>query len=652
MPKQNRSKWVYLLLAAIAATIALMLVPVSSPEFDEKYEPVGIGAGRRNLPPGYQEVLVHNRLKKPGTDAGPSREFFLLGTDQEGRSFAVVLLRGMQSSVKVALLGTLAVMVLAIGLGFFQGTTRSRNVERLLAASSLGLLALPEAAVLITLGNAWPRTAEPWRVNLSMVVVLIIFAVPTGARLIAERIRSVNRSGFVEASRGYGAPYLHTFRKDVLPHLGEDLSWIVATVVPRFIAVEIGLAYLGVEYRDFDGLGRALKKSFDYLSVQAAVLQLLATIIAVVWLALLPQAVSRLFRRPEGEEIETENSERAAAPKEQAENPLTGKSLRAPPPIPSHFLLSVQGLTVVDSTGREILRQLDIDLPRGKVVALVGESGSGKSTLLNCILNLLPDGLDAIAGAVLLAGKQDTDLIQLSIKERRRLDRYTFGYVPQDTRSALDPLAKAIDIVNEAAALVPDLVPDQTTRVRAAFAAAGLPTDFPANDANRRRGRLSGGQCQRVAIAQAIVNQPDLLLMDEPTSSLDPLARKGLLSTVMGLAAKGTTVLLVTHDIGSVADVADWVAVMYLGKVVECGPAAEVLHCPAHPYTKALVRCVPRVDGRFPLAVIPGEVAKDAGTISGCKFHPRCQECVDRCKVEEPESRAIKESVEVACHVA
>ena len=147
----------------------------------------------------------------------------------------------MQSSVKIALLGTMAVMVVAVAFGIVQGTVRSRAVERTLAASSLGLLALPEAAVLITLGNAWPRTAEPWHVNLSMVSVLVLFAVPTGARLIAERIRSVNRSGFVEASRSYGARYLHTFRKDVLPHLGEDLSWILATVIPRFIAVEIGL---------------------------------------------------------------------------------------------------------------------------------------------------------------------------------------------------------------------------------------------------------------------------------------------------------------------------------------------------------------------------------------------------------------------------
>ena len=651
MPTHNRSNWTFVAAPAVLATVILMVLPVPPKEFDEKYEPVGKAAVGKNLPPGHHEVLVHNRITDQGAGAIQTTEFFLLGTDQEGRSFAIVLLRGVQSSVKVTLLGTLAVMVLAVTFGVVQGTTRSRTVEQVLAASSLGVLALPEAAVLITMGNAWPRTAEPWRVNLSMVAVLVLFAVPTGARLIAERIRSVNCSGFVEASRGYGARYLHTFRKDVLLHIGEDLAWILATIIPRFIAVEIGLAYLGVEYREFDGLGRALKKSFDYLSVQAAVFQLIVTIIAVVWLALLPQVISRLSRRGSEAVDESEPDYTALAAVVPAEQPANDKLSGSVLP-PTDILLRIRGLTVTTALGREILRELNFDLPRGKVVVVVGESGSGKSTLVNCILNLLPEGLELTAGSILFVRDGATDLIQLPDEDRRILDRQAFGYVPQDARSSLDPLAKANDIVSEAASLAPSLTPSPSERVRAAFLAAGLPGDFFINDANRRRGKLSGGQCQRVAIAQAIVNQPDLLLMDEPTSSLDPLARKDVLSTIARLTADGRTTLLVTHDIGNVAEVADWVAVMYLGKVVESGPAPQILITPKHPYTKALLRCVPRVDARSPLPVIRGQVANDAASIPGCKFHPRCPECVDRCRTEEPETRAIAEKGEVACHVA
>ena len=370
----------------------------------------------------------------------------------------------------------------------------------------------------------------------------------------------------------------------------------------------------------------------------------------VVWLALLPQVITRLAGSAGEEESDPETDNETYAPAgPTAKSTKREDSLS---PSPSDLLLRIGELTVATTGGREILRQLKFNLPRGKVVVVVGESGSGKSTLINCILNLLPEGLEVTAGTVLYDCKKVTYLLQLSDGERRLLAQQAFGYVPQDARSALDPLAKAYDIVSEAAALAPSLTPGQNDRVQSAYFAAGLPEDFLRNDAIRRRGQLSGGQCQRVAIAQAIVNEPDLLLMDEPTSSLDPLGRKGLLSTIKALTVNGRTVLLVTHDIGSIADVADWVAVMYLGKVVESGPALQILNTPKHPYTKALLRCVPRVDVRFPIAVIRGQVANNAASIPGCKFHPRCSECLDPCRTEEPETRAIADSVEVACHVA
>jgi ABC-type dipeptide/oligopeptide/nickel transport system permease subunit len=155
------------------------------------------------------------------------------------------------------------------------------------------VLAVPEAAVLITLATAWPRAAPAVQVNASMVAILVAFAVPTGARLIAERVRSLGRSGFVAASRAYGASPAYTFRHEIWPHLTEDVAWIASSVLPRFVAVEVGLAYLGVEYRDFEGLGKLLAKSFSNLGVETAVIQMLATIVAVLWIALLPQMVLR-----------------------------------------------------------------------------------------------------------------------------------------------------------------------------------------------------------------------------------------------------------------------------------------------------------------------------------------------------------------------
>jgi ABC-type dipeptide/oligopeptide/nickel transport system permease subunit len=191
----------------------------------------------------------------------------------------------------MALLGTAVVVVGSLMVGVVHGTAKSRGVEAIVAAGNLGVMAVPEAAVLITLATAWPRTTPALKVNASMLAVLIIFAIPTGARLIAERVRAVGRSGFVAASHSMGASYLYTFRHDIWPHLVEDVAWIIASVLPRFVAVEVGMAYLGVEYRDFEGLGKALTKSFSNLSVGTAEFQMLVTIVVILWVALLPQLV-------------------------------------------------------------------------------------------------------------------------------------------------------------------------------------------------------------------------------------------------------------------------------------------------------------------------------------------------------------------------
>jgi peptide/nickel transport system permease protein len=227
-------------------------------------------------------------------EQSPDERFHILGTDYLGRSFLPVLCKAMSGTVRIALFGTAAVLAGCLVIGVVHGATRSRSVETLVAAGNLGVMAVPEAAVLITLATAWPRLAPALLVNASMVAVLVVFAVPTGARLIAERVRAVGRTGFVAASRAYGATYPYIFRHDVWPHMIEDVAWITASVLPRFVAIEVGMAYLGVEYRNFEGLGRALAKSFSYFTVGTAVFQMLVTIAAILWVALLPQVLLRL----------------------------------------------------------------------------------------------------------------------------------------------------------------------------------------------------------------------------------------------------------------------------------------------------------------------------------------------------------------------
>ncbi len=221
----------------------------------------------------------------------PDGTRYAIGTDYLGRPFVPVLVQAASATMRLALAGTALALLGCLIVGVIHGSTRSRGLEALVAAGNLGAMAVPEAAVLITLATAWPRTAPAAYVNASMLAVLVAFAVPTGARLIAERVRAVGRTGFVAASRAYGASYAYTFRHDIWPHLLEDVAWIVASVLPRFVAIEVGMAFVGVEYRDLEGLGRTLAKSFNNLSVGTAVFQMLVTIAVILWVALTPQFV-------------------------------------------------------------------------------------------------------------------------------------------------------------------------------------------------------------------------------------------------------------------------------------------------------------------------------------------------------------------------
>jgi oligopeptide/dipeptide ABC transporter ATP-binding protein len=311
-------------------------------------------------------------------------------------------------------------------------------------------------------------------------------------------------------------------------------------------------------------------------------------------------------------------------------------------------VLDIRGLCVGGPLGQTILDNVDITLCAGEVTALVGETGSGKTTVLNSVLGLLPPGLVVSAGEVWIEGDNRVDLLALSERAMRSYLGIQIGYVPQDVRSGLNPLMTARASVHEAARRAPG---PARARVNAALLRAGLPEDFVVHHADRRPGKLSGGQCQRVLIAQAIVNQPRLLLLDEPTASLDPPARREVQATIRRLVDDHCAVCLVTHDVAALAGLADVIGVMYLGQIVETGPAEEVLRHPQHPYTRGLLGCVPRIEKRAPLVPISGEPPSSAELISGCRYHPRCELREARCLVEEPRLRKVRVARKAACHV-
>jgi oligopeptide/dipeptide ABC transporter ATP-binding protein len=275
---------------------------------------------------------------------------------------------------------------------------------------------------------------------------------------------------------------------------------------------------------------------------------------------------------------------------------------------------------------------VDLDLGAGELLALVGESGSGKTTLLQLVAGLETPS----AGGVRFDGRE---LAGLGARARRRLRR-EIQVVFQDPYEALDPRATVGSIVAEPLAVhgLARARGEREARVAAALAAVGLE---PAERfVGRRPAELSGGQRQRVAIASALAVEPRLLLADEPVSMLDVSVRAEVLNLLARLRReRGIAVLLVTHDLATAVAVADAIAVMYLGRIVERGPARAVLARPAHPYTRALIEAHPVADparrrARRPLG---GETPNAAELPPGCRFRPRCPDAIGRCAEVDPE---------------
>ena len=290
---------------------------------------------------------------------------------------------------------------------------------------------------------------------------------------------------------------------------------------------------------------------------------------------------------------------------------------------------------------------VDLQLKRGEVVALVGESGCGKSTLALTLMGLE----ESTAGTITFESKEITH----ASEHDRKLLRQRIQMVFQDPYESLNPTQTIGEIVGEPLDVhgLTHSKSEREARVVKALEDAGLK---PAETyMHRFPHQLSGGQRQRVVIAGALVLEPHLLIADEPVSMLDVSIRAEILNLLADLRkTRQISIILITHDLGTVGYFADRIAVMYLGRIVEIGPTASVLTNPQHPYTKALLSVVPVPNPRLrrERVILQGETPNPIHLPSGCRFHPRCPIAIDRCKVDDPEYAQVGEGHQAACWLA
>lgn len=304
--------------------------------------------------------------------------------------------------------------------------------------------------------------------------------------------------------------------------------------------------------------------------------------------------------------------------------------------MPKHEkLLQIKNLTLYFRTQKgdvQAVDGVDFELDYNRAVVILGESGCGKSSLAKAILRLLPRNVSKYSGSIIFEGN---DVMQLSDEEYRQNVRWVaMSLVPQAAMNALNPVIRVGDQVSEPA--VVHLGLNKAEALQPAlkmFRHVGVPDDF----IDRYPFELSGGMRQRVAIAMALVTSPALIILDEPTSALDVLTQANIFNVLKRIKQElGTSFILITHDIATSSELADDVAVMYAGQIVEVCDARRFFHEPLHPYSQKLMASVPRLRQEKDPEFITGQPPSLINPPKGCRFAARCPKRFEKCDEEPP----------------
>lgn len=313
------------------------------------------------------------------------------------------------------------------------------------------------------------------------------------------------------------------------------------------------------------------------------------------------------------------------------------------------MLLSVEKLQIAFGSFVPV-RDVTISVDRGEILGLVGESGSGKSLTATAIMGLLGYVGGRVAGGRVLF--DDVDITGLSEERLRQLRGKRIGLITQNPMTSLDPMITVGKQIEQALKLHSEI----NGKVALGKTLA-LMKDVRIPDPERVHKlyphQLSGGMKQRIVIAMALAGEPELLIADEPTTALDATVQAQIIRNLVDLVkSRGLAMILITHDMGVVAQTCDQVAVMYCGRIVERSAVQSIFAEARHPYTEALIRCIPRGDMQAGTLVgIPGMVPSTAALPSGCNFHPRCPRAQPICRDRAPEFRQCQDHAGVACHL-
>ena len=649
---------------AVVAVIGGFIVPYSPNQTDTQHwvQHVlveGTGAGT-NFPAQYYPLPL------------PPSAAHWLGTTVFAQDVLSQLLASTQATLFVGLLAAAIATVLSILFGVTAGYVGGSTDEGLSLAANV-FLAIPGLPLLIVLADYVPYAGS------SVFLVAAIIAVTSwaySARTLRAQTLSLRNRDFVEAARVSGERRLRIILAEVLPNLVPIVAASFVFTTLSAIGAYVALAFLGLAGAPTGspaGLwnwGEMLREGFANNAVRGGwwwwwappglCVALLGTGLALLNFGLDEFINPRL--RTSGLSSRAAKKAGVRVSGTLGLTPVAkSTTVATKSTAPADVVLEIRNLSVDYGYGDDAVHAVndcDLVLRRGRVLGLAGESGSGKTTLALAAIRLLRAPALITGGSIVFHSRPFTgdgpkgaiDILHASLHELREIRWSEIAVVLQSSLNALNPV---ITVAAQFDDLLREHRPQLSRRSRLERSADLL--EMVGINSDRLRSHpheLSGGMRQRVMIAMALALEPQVLILDEPTTALDVVTQREIIEELVGLRDKlGFAALFITHDLSLLVELADDIAVMYAGRLMERAPAQALFHSPRLPYTHGLLHCFPPMHGkRFPMEGIPGSPPDLRDLPSGCAFHPRCRWAMARCSQEVPQLAPVDGVArEVAC---
>jgi len=565
---------------------------------------------------------------------GPTSAHWL-GTDSLGRDILERLLVGARPTMIGVGEALLAMLVLSVPLGLAAGYLGGW-VDRVVGWLTDLSLAIPAIAIVLVMLTVFPQSM------LAGMVTLGVILAPAQARIIRSATLPIREELYIAAARVSGLSHAHIITRHVLPRVAGPVIVLGSLFAAGALIAQTGLAYLGL-------IVKPPQASWGGMIGDG-----IANIVTQPWIIFPPGIVMALAIMAFGllgDAVRDASAEGwSAAP---VSLPRRRRAAAVAEPVVTDAaspLLSVENLTVtLPSPGGPVtvVEGVSFEIRSGEAVALVGESGCGKTVTAMSLIRLLPGDGEIAGGRIVFGGR---NIASLPENELRRVRGGEIGLISQEPMVSLNPafrvgwqLAMSVRTHHD--------VSRRAARARVIELLRSVQLPEPELVAQRYPHELSGGMAQRVAIARALAGEPKLLIADEPTTALDVTVQAEILELLRDLQReREMAILLITHDWGVVADLADRAVVMYAGQVVERGALAPLVRHPLHPYTRALLASDPHSAAVTEvLSAIPGGVPRPGSWPQGCHFHPRCGYATEVCSQQPIALEQPLENRETRC---